>query len=77
MAKSRNRNPFPGTVRRGKAWSYAILIDGKQLWKGGFRTQRDAFEAKTDALAKRNQGSSVSRRKPILIRTCERSGCPV
>jgi integrase len=50
------RNTYPGTVKRGKTWSYAIRVDGKQMWKGGYRTQRDAFKAKTDALAKRNQG---------------------
>ena len=53
---SAKKSTYPGTVKRGETWSFAILIDGKQLWKGGFRTQREAFEAKTDALAKRNQG---------------------
>ncbi len=56
MTSKRNRNPYPGTIKRGQTWSYAIRVDGKQLWKGGFRTQREAFAAKTSALSQRNSG---------------------
>ncbi len=56
MTSKRNRNPYPGTIKRGQTWSYAIRVDGKQMWKGGFRTQREAFTAKTSALSQRNSG---------------------
>ncbi len=60
----RQKNKKPGVFQRGATWSYKYNFQDatghwKQTWVGGFRTETAAWNAKLEALAKRNRGEDV------------------
>jgi integrase len=61
----RKKNARPGVFQRGSTWYYRLsYVDeatGKycQRWVGGFKNQTAAWNAKLDALARRNSGEDL------------------
>ena len=50
------RNTYPGTKKRGRSWFYYLNVDGKKIWRGSFATQRDASNARAQAIVDRQRG---------------------
>jgi integrase len=63
--KKRRRNRIPGVFKRGDKWYFKVSFQDssgryRQLWRGGYDTQDEADEARTEAKQRRNQGIDIS-----------------
>ena len=54
--KRSRTSAYPGTSKKGNRWYYYLRVEGRKVWEGSFTTQREAGEARTAALARRDQG---------------------
>lgn len=67
MAEKKNGRQKDGIAKRGTTWSYIIRIKdpatgkSKQVWVGGFATEKEAKEARDKARVEARQGQFVNR----------------
>ena len=53
------KNSYPGTIKRGNTWSFYFNVDERKIWHSGFSSQKEAAEARSEALTARNRGTYV------------------
>ncbi len=59
----RRRNTYPGTVKRRGRWYFYLNVSGKKRWHGSWATQREASEARAEAITARRRGTYVEAQK--------------
>ena len=60
---TRKRNTYPGTAKKRGRWYFYLNVEGKKRWHGSWVTQKEAADARAEALSARNKGSYVKHEK--------------